>query len=112
MKRLSLSFISFDLFLFLFSSSSAFSEPATKEDIRLLRQELKEDINVLREEMRVLNEQSNKRIDDTNRRIDNLRETMFWLFGTFIGIALILKGFVIRNLWFLGGKVRAYNLKP
>lgn len=104
MKRLSLSFISFALFLFLLSPS-AFSEPATKEDIRLLRQELKEDIKTLREEMKVLNEQ-------TNRRIDNLRETMLWLFGTFIGIALILTGFVIRNLWFLGGKVSAYNLKP
>lgn len=92
MKRLSPGFISFALFLFPFSSPSAFAEPATKEDIRLLRQELKEDIKVLREEMGVLNEQ-------TNRRIDDLRETMFWLFGTFISINIIILGFILKVQW-------------
>lgn len=103
MKRI---FISIAFVLLLFLPFNAFSEPATREDIKLLRQELKEDIKALREEVRALNEQTNKRIEDTNKRIDDLRETMFWLFGTFIGIALVLTGFVIRNLWVLGGRVR------
>lgn len=102
MKRIFLIFfISFAIVFFShsYTFSEPASEPATREDIKLLTQELKEDIKALREEMRALNEQTNKRIDD-------LRETMFWLFGTFIGIALVLTGFVIRNLWVLGGRVK------
>jgi hypothetical protein len=75
---------------------------ATKEDIRMLMKLLEETKDSL-----------NKRIDDTNRRIDDLRSTMLWLFGTFISIALLLFGFIIRTLWVLGnrskGIERAYE---
>ncbi|MCX7794415.1 MAG: hypothetical protein N2257_08470 [Thermodesulfovibrionales bacterium] len=76
-------------FLFLpFSAGSQQRDYATKEDIQMV-------IKLLEETK-----------DSLNNRIDDLRETMFWLFGTFIGIALILIGFVIRNLWFLGHEVK------
>jgi hypothetical protein len=75
---------------------------ATKEDIRMLMKLLEETKDSL-----------SKRIDDTNRRIDDLRSTMLWLFGTFISIALLLFGFIIRTLWVLGnrskGIERAYE---
>ena len=69
---------------------------ATKEDIKMVIKLLEETKDSL-----------NKRIDDTNKRIDDLRNTMLWLFGTFISIALLLFGFVIRNLWVLGSRVKA-----
>ena len=47
-----------------------------------------------------------KRFDDVNRRIDDLRsemnsrfDTMQWMFGLFIMIALVILGFVLRMQW-------------
>ena len=47
-----------------------------------------------------------KRFDDVNRRIDDLRsemnsrfDTMQWMFGLFIMIALVTLGFVLRMQW-------------
>jgi len=77
-------------------SSALNKDYATKEDIKMVIKLLEETKDSL-----------NKRIDDTNKRIDDLRNTMLWLFGTFISIALLLFGFVIRNLWVLGSRVKA-----
>ncbi len=55
----------------------------------------------------------NKRIDDTNKRIDDLRsemngrfeavdsrfDTLQWMLGLFIAIALVILGFVLRMQW-------------
>jgi uncharacterized membrane-anchored protein YhcB (DUF1043 family) len=47
-----------------------------------------------------------KRFDDVNRRIDDLRseinsrfDTIQWMFGLFIMIALVILGFVLRMQW-------------
>ncbi len=47
-----------------------------------------------------------KRFDDVNSRIDDLRsemnsrfDTMQWMFGLFIMIALVILGFVLRMQW-------------
>ena len=47
-----------------------------------------------------------KRFDDVNRRIDDLRSemnsrfnTLQWMFGLFITIALVILGFVLRMQW-------------
>jgi|GEM_PF-1887035 len=91
---------------------------ATKEDIKMVIKLLEETKDSLNKRI----DDTNKRIDDTrdslnrkiddtrdslNRKIDDLRSTMLWLFGTFISIALLLFGFVIRNLWVLGSRVKA-----
>jgi len=76
---------------------------ATKEDIKMVIKLLEETKDSLNKRI----DDTNKRIDDTNKRIDDLRNTMLWLFGTFISIALLLFGFVIRNLWVLGSRVKA-----
>jgi hypothetical protein len=82
---------------------------ATKEDIRMLMKLLEETKDSLNKRI----DDTNRRIDDTNRRIDDLRSTMLWLFGTFISIALLLFGFIIRTLWVLSnrskGIERAYE---
>lgn len=51
-------------------------------------------------------EDVNKRFDDVNRRIDDLRsemngrfDTLQWMFGIFISIAIILFGFILRMQW-------------
>lgn len=108
MKRISLSSISFAI-LFLFSPSQGFSEPATKEDIRILIKLIEEtkdslnkridDINRRIDDINNRIDDTNRRIDDTNKNIDTLRETMFWLFGTFISINIIILGFILRMQW-------------
>ncbi len=48
----------------------------------------------------------NRRFNDVNRRIDDLRSemnsrfnTLEWMFGLFITIALVILGFVLRMQW-------------
>jgi uncharacterized protein (UPF0335 family) len=63
-------------------------------------------IDDLHAEMNSEFEAVNKRIDDTNKRIDDLRaemnsrfDTLQWMLGLFIAVALIILGFVLRMQW-------------
>ena len=42
-----------------------------------------------------MNNSVNKRFDDMNRRFDTLQ----WMFGVFITIALFIMGFIVKMLW-------------
>lgn len=96
MQRITLRVIFIAIFFF---PSPSFSEPASLEEIRLLRQELRDDIKTFRDEMRGLNDQTNKRIDD-------LRETTLWILKMVIGIAVAVFGFLIGNYLMLRDTVR------
>ncbi len=76
---------------------------------RISDREIVERLTRLEEGLKALEKRiddTNKRIDDTNKRIDDLRsemnsrfDTLQWMLGLFITIALVILGFVLRMQW-------------
>ena len=67
----------FSFFLLFFS---VFAQTATKQDIRLLREDIREQNRILREDMnkqiKILREDMNKRFEMMDRKVEILREDM------------------------------------
>ena len=98
---------------FLFGTISVLSQPATKEDIKLLIEQMREDNRILREDMNKRFEQVDRRFEqvdkqiqvlreDINKQIETLREDtnyrfeiLFWVIG---GLFLLNCGF-LGYLW-------------
>ena len=56
-------------------------------------------LNKIEEDMKVLDKSLNKRIDDLRSEVNSRFNTIQWMLGLFITIALIILGFVLRMQW-------------
>ena len=88
-------------FIFLFFISfpfSIFSQAATKQDIKMLVEQMREDHRILREEMNKRFEQMQKNMDkrfeqmqeNMNKRFELMTHIMYWMIGVLSALVLPL----------------------
>lgn len=56
------------------------------------------------EDLRAMDKGLNKRIDDLRSEMDSRFDTLQWMLGLFITIALVIFGFILRLMWLMHRK--------